>query len=243
MKKITELTFNNTYSKLPEEFYHIVNPKPFENPFLISLNPEMVSELELNTQSIDEEELAEYLSGKKLIPGSRPIALYYTGHQFGVYNPHIGDGRAILLGELVNSKGDKWDLHLKGAGTTRYSRGFDGRAVLRSTIREYLCSEAMHYLGIPTTRALSIVGSDEKVERETSETGAMLIRTAKSHVRFGSFEGFFFQGQANARYYQVNSLAGARAGQPRLGLPIQLHRSRKNAEEIRGGIRTNPSSA
>ncbi len=203
MKKITELTFNNTYSKLPEEFYHIVNPKPFENPFLISLNPEMVSELELNTQSIDEEELAEYLSGKKLIPGSRPIALYYTGHQFGVYNPHIGDGRAILLGELVNSKGDKWDLHLKGAGTTRYSRGFDGRAVLRSTIREYLCSEAMHYLGIPTTRALSIVGSDEKVERETSETGAMLIRTAKSHVRFGSFEGFFFQGQAE----NINILA------------------------------------
>ena len=195
MKKITELTFNNTYSKLPEEFYHIVNPKPFENPFLISLNPEMVSEIELDARGIDEEEFAEYLSGKKLIPGSRPIALYYTGHQFGVYNPHIGDGRAILLGEVVNSKGNKWDLHLKGAGTTRYSRGFDGRAVLRSTIREYLCSEAMHYLGIPTTRALSIVGSDERVERETTETGAMLIRTARSHVRFGSFEGFFFKGQ------------------------------------------------
>lgn len=195
MKKITELIFNNTYRNLPEEFYHIVNPKPFENPFLISINPEMASEIELDISSTDEDELAEYLSGKKLIPGSKPIALYYTGHQFGVYNPHIGDGRAILLGEVENSKGDKWDLHLKGAGPTKYSRGFDGRAVLRSTIREYLCSEAMHNLGIPTTRALSIVGSDEKVERETTETGAMLIRTAKSHVRFGSFEGFFFKGQ------------------------------------------------
>ena len=195
MTKITELTFNNTYRKLPEEFYHIVNPKPFENPFLISINPAMASEIGLDLTTTSDEELAEYFSGKKLIPGSKPIALYYTGHQFGVYNPNIGDGRAILLGEVVNQNGDKWDLHLKGAGTTKYSRGFDGRAVLRSTIREYLCSEAMHYLGIPTTRALSIVGSDERVERETTETGAMLIRMAKSHVRFGSFEGFFFRGQ------------------------------------------------
>ncbi len=195
MKKITKLIFNNTYRRLPEEFYHIVNPKPFENPFLICFNPEMAKEIELDPGAMDSEKLAEYLSGKKLIPGSEPIALYYTGHQFGVYNPHIGDGRAILLGEVINSKGKKWDLHLKGAGPTNYSRGFDGRAVLRSTIREYLCSEAMHYLGIPTTRALSIVGSDEKVERETTETGAMLIRMANSHVRFGSFEGFFFRGQ------------------------------------------------
>jgi len=194
MKKINELEFNNTYRKLPDEFYHIVNPKPFENPFLICINPEMAKEIELDRSGIDEKELAEYLSGKRLIPGSEPLAQYYTGHQFGVYNPHIGDGRAILLGEVVNSHGERWDLHLKGAGTTNYSRGFDGRAVLRSTIREYLCSEAMYYLGIPTTRALSIVGSDEKVERETTETGAMLIRTARSHVRFGSFEGFFFRG-------------------------------------------------
>jgi len=194
MKKITKLIFNNTYRRLPEEFYHIVNPKPFENPFLICLNPEMASEIELDPDAMDSQELLEYLSGKKLIPGSEPIALYYTGHQFGVYNPHIGDGRAILLGEVVNFRGEKWDLHLKGAGTTKFSRGFDGRAVLRSTIREYLCSEAMYYLGIPTTRALSIVGSDEKVERETTEMGAMLIRTARSHVRFGSFEGFFFRG-------------------------------------------------
>lgn len=194
MRKISALEFNNTYRKLPEEFYHIVNPKPFENPFLICLNPEVAGVIELDTAGLNEKEISEYLSGKRIIPGSEPIALYYAGHQFGVYNPHIGDGRAILLGEVVNSKGEKRDLHLKGAGRTNYSRQFDGRAVLRSTIREYLCSEAMHYLGIPTTRALSIVGSDEKVERETTEMGAMLIRTARTHVRFGSFEGFFYSG-------------------------------------------------
>ena len=157
MKKITELKFNNTYKQLPEEFYHIVNPKPFENPFLICLNPEMASAIDLDTVGLKESELAEYLSGKKLIPGSEPIALYYTGHQFGIYNPYIGDGRAILLGEVINSGDEKWDLHLKGAGRTKYSREFDGRAVLRSTIREYLCSETIHYLGIPTTsRSLSL---------------------------------------------------------------------------------------
>ena len=203
MNKIIDLTFNNTYRRLPEEFYHIVNPEPFDNPFLVAFNPEMASEIELDLNEAKRPDIADYLSGKKLIPGTEPIALYYTGHQFGVYNPHIGDGRAILLGEVLNSKGVKWDLHLKGAGRTDYSRQFDGRAVLRSTIREYLCSEAMHYLGIPTTRALCIVGSDEKIKRETAETGAMLIRTANTHVRFGSFEGFYFKGQ----YENLETLA------------------------------------
>ncbi|MGB3730096.1 MAG: YdiU family protein, partial [Thermodesulfobacteriota bacterium] len=106
--------------------------------------------------------------------------------------PDIGDGRAILLGEVRNNKGEIWDLHLKGAGRTKYSRVFDGRAVLRSCIREYLCSEAMHGLDIPTTRALCIIGSDEKVERETTEKGAMMIRMAQTHVRFGSFEAFHY---------------------------------------------------
>ena len=195
MKKITELTFNNTYRSLPGQFYNIVDPEPFENPFLVAFNPEMALGVGLDVKEADRQDIADYLSGKIRIPGSEPIALYYTGHQFGVYNPHIGDGRAVLLGEVLNPDGEKWDLHLKGSGRTAYSRQFDGRAVLRSTIREYLCSEAMHYLGIPTTRALCIVGSDEKVEREKTETGAMLIRTAKTHVRFGSFEGFYFKGQ------------------------------------------------
>jgi uncharacterized protein YdiU (UPF0061 family) len=121
--------------------------------------------------------------------------MLYSGHQFGVYVPQLGDGRAILLGEAINGRGERWDLHLKGAGLTPFSRDGDGRAVLRSTIREYLCSEAMHALGIPTTRALCIVGSDAKVYREQVETGATLLRMAPSHVRFGTFEIFYYRKQ------------------------------------------------
>src|SRR5205085_9358303 len=117
------------------------------------------------------------VSGSSLLaPGMGPLAMVYAGHQFGVYVPQLGDGRAILLGEVRNEQGEKWYLHLKGAGLTPFSREGDGRAVLRSTIREYLCSEAMHGLGIPTTRALCIVGSDHQVYREQVETGAMLVR-------------------------------------------------------------------
>lgn len=136
-----------------------------------------------------------YFSGKRLLPGSEPTAMLYSGHQFGVYVGQLGDGRAILLGEVRNQRAEKWDLHLKGAGFTPFSRDGDGRAVLRSTIREYLCSEAMHGLGIPTTRALCIIGSDAKVWRETIETGAMLVRMAPTHVRFGSFEVFYYRRQ------------------------------------------------
>ena len=121
--------------------------------------------------------------------------MLYSGHQFGVYVPQLGDGRAILLGEVRNARGEKWDLHLKGAGLTPFSREGDGRAVLRSTIREYLCSEAMHGLGIPTTRALCLIGSEHQVFREQVETGAMLVRMAPSHVRFGTFEIFYYRKQ------------------------------------------------
>ena len=122
--------------------------------------------------------------------------MLYAGHQFGHYVPQLGDGRALLLGEVRNERGDKWDLHLKGSGQTPFSRDGDGRAVLRSCIREYLGSEAMHGLGIPTTRALCLVGSDEEVLREEGvETAAMLVRLAPSHVRFGSFEVFYYRRQ------------------------------------------------
>lgn len=202
MNPIDSLKFNNTYIDLPAEFYHIVKPTPFKTPFMIALNQDAASLIELDTQQ-DSKVLAEYLCGKREIPGSQPLAMYYTGHQFGVYNRDIGDGRAILLGEVENSHGEKWDLHLKGAGRTAFSRQFDGRAVLRSTIREYLCSEAMYGLGIPTTRALCIIGSNETVEREKTEPAAMMIRLARSHVRFGSFEGFYYSGQ----YENVRILA------------------------------------
>ena len=195
MKRITELDFDNTYRRLPGDFYDAVRPTPLVNPRLVSFNPEAAALIGLDPEEANNPELALYLSGGKAIPGAEPLAMYYTGHQFGVYNPDIGDGRAILLGEVRNPRGGKWDLHLKGAGRTAYARVFDGRAVLRSVIREYLCGEAMHGLGIPTTRALSIVGSDERVERETTERGAMLLRMAETHVRFGSFEGFHYTGR------------------------------------------------
>ncbi len=121
--------------------------------------------------------------------------MLYSGHQFGVYVPQLGDGRAILLGEAQNKRGERWDLHLKGAGLTPFSRDGDGRAVLRSTVREYLCCEAMQGLGIPTTRALCIVGSQDNIYREQIETGAMLVRMAPSHRRFGTFEVFYYRNQ------------------------------------------------
>lgn len=149
MRKLDELDFDNTYRRLPEDFYEPVKPTPFENSHLVSFNPDAAALIELDPEEALRPEFIDYFSGRKILPGSEPLAMYYTGHQFGVYNPDIGDGRAILLGEVRNALGEKWDLHLKGAGRTRYARIFDGRAVLRSAIREYLCSEAMHGLGIP----------------------------------------------------------------------------------------------
>ncbi len=192
MRKITELKFDNTYRTLPEDFYHLVKPTPFINPHLAAFNSDAGDLINLDPGEFQRNEFLKFFSGNKLIPGSDPLAMVYTGHQFGFYNPNIGDGRAILLGEVKNDNGESWDLHLKGSGRTKYSRVFDGRAVLRSCIREYLCSEAMHGLGIPTTRALCIIGSDEKVERETTERGAMMVRMAQTHVRFGSFEAFYY---------------------------------------------------
>jgi len=149
--------------------------------------------IDLDPAELKRSDFAEYACGAKLWPGSDPIAMLYSGHQFGHYVPQLGDGRAILLGEVINAKGERWDLQLKGAGLTRFSRDGDGRAVLRSTIREYLCGEAMNGLGIPTTRGLCIVAGEEIVLREMPEPGAMLIRMAPTHVRFGNFEVFFYR--------------------------------------------------
>jgi len=195
MRKLRELRFDNTYRKLPADFYDLAQPTPFSNPRLVAFNPDAARLIGLDPDEARNLDFVEYFSGRKLIPGSEPLAMYYTGHQFGVYNPDIGDGRAILLGEVRNGEGRKLDLHLKGAGRTKYARVFDGRAVLRSVIREYLAGEAMHGLGIPTTRALTIIGSDETVEREAPEQGAMMLRLAESHVRFGSFEAFYHSGR------------------------------------------------
>ncbi|MDH5428247.1 MAG: YdiU family protein, partial [Nitrospirota bacterium] len=195
MNTLENLRFHNTYAKLPDVFWERVKPTPFPNPFVVSVNPAAAELLNLDPGEFSRPDFAEFFCGSKLLPGSDPIAMLYSGHQFGHYVPQLGDGRAIMLGEVKNTNGEPWELQLKGAGLTRFSRDGDGRAVLRSTIREYLCGEAMHALGIPTTRSLCIVAGEEIVWREKPEPGAMLLRMAPSHVRFGSFEVFHYRRQ------------------------------------------------
>ncbi len=175
--------------------YEVVEPTPLPEPYLVAFNPDAATLLDLDPSSRRDPAFLEALAGNRRLPGSEPLAQAYAGHQFGVWVPQLGDGRAILLGEVTNARGESWDLHLKGAGQTRFSRFGDGRSVLRSAIREYLASEALHGLGIPTTRALAIAGSDLPVHRERVETAATLLRLAPSHVRFGTFEFFASRGQ------------------------------------------------
>ena len=195
-RALDTLSFDNSYARLPEAFYAKLNPTPFGSPpYLVHVNRAAADLIDLDPEQTAKPEFAGLFGGSMLAPGMEPLAMLYSGHQFGVYVPQLGDGRAILLGEVKNDRGERWDLHLKGAGMTPFSRDGDGRAVLRSTIREYLCSEAMHRLGIPTTRALCIVGSDERVYREQIETAATLLRMAPTHVRFGTFEIFYYRQQ------------------------------------------------
>ena len=195
-RTLETLTFDNSYARLPDAFYAKLHPTPFQDPpYLIHTNAVAMELIDLDPNESKRPEFARLFAGSMLAPGMEPLAMLYSGHQFGVYVPQLGDGRAILLGETTNQRGERWDLHLKGAGLTPFSRDGDGRAVLRSTIREYLCCAAMEGLGIPTTQALCIVGSDHKVYREQVETGAMLVRMAPSHVRFGSFEIFYYRKQ------------------------------------------------
>ena len=195
-RTLETLAFDNTYARLPEAFYAKLHPTPFQaSPYLIHANPAAAELIDLDPAQFERPEFAALFGGSSLAPGMDPLAMLYSGHQFGVYVPQLGDGRAILLGEATNQRGERWDLHLKGAGLTPFSRDGDGRAVLRSTIREYLCCAAMQGLGIPTTQALCLVGSDDKVYREQVETGAMLVRMAPSHVRFGTFEIFYYRKQ------------------------------------------------
>lgn len=194
MHRSAQLHFENRFAVLGEQFFRRVNPEPLPDPYLISYNPVAAELFDLGEKHFSGE-LIDWFSGNKVPPGADPLAMLYAGHQFGHFVPQLGDGRAILLGELKDTQGKPWELQLKGAGITPYSRSGDGRAVLRSSIREYLCSEAMHGLGIPTTRALCITGSDEDVYREQIETAAVLVRLAPSHLRFGSFEVFYYRNQ------------------------------------------------
>lgn len=196
--KLHDLTLQTPYLDLDPIFYHEVDPAPLKNPLLASYNPKAAKLLGLDPSSVSSDELEALLNGKLLLNGSRPYAMCYAGHQFGHYVPRLGDGRAINLGSV-----NGWNLQLKGSGQTLYSRQGDGRAVLRSSIREYLMSEAMHALGIPSSRALAIISSDEKVARERWERGAIVLRLSPSWIRFGSFEYFFH----TKRYKELESLA------------------------------------
>jgi uncharacterized protein YdiU (UPF0061 family) len=195
MAKLESLRFDNGFARLPESFYSRVCPTPVPDPYLVAYSPQALTLLDLDAGELRRPELIETLAGNRLLPGMEAIAALYAGHQFGHYVSQLGDGRAILLGEIKNAAGEGWEVQIKGAGRTPYSRGGDGRAVLRSSIREFLCSEAMHALGIPTTRALAIVGSDHPVYREEEETAALVTRLAPSFVRFGSFEVFYYRNQ------------------------------------------------
>lgn len=180
-------TFDNSFAALPSTFYTRLTPQPLPAPYRVGVSDDVAELLGLPAAFVDSPEFAEIFAGNALLPGSEPLAAVYSGHQFGVWAGQLGDGRAHLLGGLRNELGH-WEIQLKGAGRTPYSRGADGRAVLRSSIREFLCSEAMAGLGVPTTRALCVIGADQPVRRETIETAAVVTRIAPSFVRFGSFE-------------------------------------------------------
>ena len=186
MQELEGLKFSNPFADLPEDLFHKQNWTPFDNPKLIHFNEEL-AELLGFPKDLNAEDLVPYINGNKAFKHSMPLSMAYAGHQFGSWVPQLGDGRGILLGQIQTEDG-LMDLHIKGAGKTPYSRFGDGRAVLRSTIREYLCGEAMHHLGIPSSRSLIMIGSDEPVFRETTEFGAMMVRVAKTHIRFGHFE-------------------------------------------------------
>ncbi|MEJ2141967.1 MAG: YdiU family protein [Gammaproteobacteria bacterium] len=199
-ESINNIANNATYLSLGEDYFSIVLPAPFETEArLVHFNEDAAKTIGLDKNAHKDPVFHRIISGQQTIENCIPFAMLYSGHQFGHYVKELGDGRAITLAEITNPHGkkchDKWELQLKGSGLTPYSREGDGRAILRSTIREYLCSEAMHGLGIPTTRALAIVTSYDKIIREQIEPGAILARVAPSHIRFGSFEVFFYRNQ------------------------------------------------
>ena len=187
------LSFTTHWRDELPDFYTALAPTPLKNARLIWHNAPLAQTLDIPEALFHPAQGAGVWGGETLLPGMSPLAQVYSGHQFGAWAGQLGDGRGILLAEQQLPDGRRLDWHLKGAGLTPYSRMGDGRAVLRSTIRESLASEAMHALGIPTTRALAMVTSDTPVQRETLESGAMLMRLAESHVRFGHFEHFYYR--------------------------------------------------
>src|SRR4249919_904169 len=210
--------FQNTYAALPANFFARVAPTPVTSPRLIKLNRPLAIHLGLDPDRLDSPEGTEILAGKRIPDGADPIAMAYAGHQFGHFVPQLGDGRAILLGEVIDADGVRRDIQLKGSGPTPFSRRGDGRAALGPVLREYIVSEAMFALGIPTTRSLAAVITGENVMRETVLPGAVLTRVAASHIRVGTFQFFAARGDAE-RVRQLAEYTIARHDADLVGTP------------------------
>lgn len=190
--------FSLRYSRLPERFYQRYTPEPVRSPRLVAFNRPLAEELGFEVSALpSQDELARHFSGNVVPPGAEPVAQAYAGHQFGNFVPRLGDGRAVLLGEVVDRHGRLRDIQLKGAGRTPFSRGGDGRAPLGPVLREYLVSETMHAMDIPTTRSLAAVTTGETVYRELPLPGGVLTRVAASHIRVGTFEYFAARGDVD----------------------------------------------
>ena len=195
------MKFSNSYLDLGDLFFEKTRPQPVANPEIFLWNETLAQELEVQGNQ-DSAELAQVFSGNRILPGSEPVALAYAGHQFGNFVPQLGDGRAHLLGEVIDQHGNRRDIQLKGSGQTRFSRNGDGRCAFGPAIREFIMSEAMYALGIPTTRSLAVTTTGETVFRETPQPGAVVTRVASSHLRVGTFE--YFAAQEN--YQAVEQL-------------------------------------
>jgi uncharacterized protein YdiU (UPF0061 family) len=191
-------SFSNSYARLPERFFARLAPTPVARPRLIKFNDALAAELGIDTGGLGPDALAAIFAGNETPRGAEPIAMAYAGHQFGHFVPRLGDGRAILLGEVLDRNGKRRDIQWKGAGPTPFSRRGDGRAALGPVLREYLVSEAMHALGIPTTRALAAVSTGEPVQRNQELPGAVFTRVASSHARVGTFQYFAARGDVEA---------------------------------------------
>ena len=197
------ICFDNSFVNLGDKFYAKLNPTPVEKPEMIKLNDKLASNLGIELEMLDLQDWASIFSGNRILPGAEPLAMVYAGHQFGHLVPQLGDGRAILLGEVIDNFSIRNDIQLKGSGRTPFSRGGDGKAALGPVLREYLIAEGMHALGISTTRALAAVSTGENVYREIPLPGAILTRVAASHIRVGTFQ----YGAARGEVDKVRALA------------------------------------
>ena len=208
MKQQPALPFDNSYAALPEKFYARQLPTPVSAPAIMQINHQLAGELGIDPHWLESDEGLAVLAGNSIPEGAEPIATAYAGHQFGGWNPQLGDGRAVLLGELTSSDGQRYDWQLKGSGPTPWSRGGDGRAPIGPVIREYLLSEAMAVLGVPTTRALAAVTTGERVMRDDPQPGAVLSRVASSHIRIGTFQYFAARKDREALQILVDHVIG-----------------------------------